>query len=364
MSLYKAEQHRFRAINELIHQQPFDCAYTVKKCLELPGSVQQMIITHLIYLYSFFISEDDWRACRERYKDDVRTGRGHNIPRNEAAARKAMFNLRQVVHALAHNDGPQPRAGHYFKAKLSVWQEHLLKHFELLAPFPEDVETEEEAFDFMWGTTWRTDFNLQLDCNFLKLAPTAGFAWEFGYSLPQLARSSRNLADSQDDSEPITPLTIIELSKEFEYVKDSIYRRCNFPKRKLIRPRTVTIGKHHFPSPSRNRFPGFLANPVLPAVAVAERFPLSRYDFTRENYLKTFTELTPLDNSTEGEQVIRVCRLKLTRRGDSSFLGLLDDDESDEEEDDKYGPSRRIAKRSEALSEQGTYFTTLVPSND
>lgn len=301
MSFYRAEQHKFRAINEWIHQQPFDCARTVKKFLEYPGAVQQMIITHLIYLYSHFMSADEWANYIRIHGDNSRRRASTSTPRDEVAARKAMFNLRQVVHALAHNDGDQPRAGHYFKAKLSVWQEHLLKNFELLAPFPADTKTEEEAFDFMWGTSWRTDFNLQLDCNFLKLAPLAGFAWEFGYSLPQLVRACRNLQDSQDDSEPLTPLTINELCKEFEYVKSSIYRRMNTTKAKLARPRMVTIGTHHFPSPSKNRFPGFLAHPNLPAVAVSNQFPASNFDFTREDYIKKFTKLKPLDNSTQGK---------------------------------------------------------------
>lgn len=145
--------------------------------LGYPGAVQQMIITHLIYLYSHFAPNQP--PVQQRY--------GYNpnsAPRDEAASRRSMYNLRQVVHALAHNDDDQPRAGHYFKAKPSVWQEHLLRNFELLAPFPQETTTEEEAFDFMWGPSWREDLNLALDCNFLNLArladlPASPVIWEF-----------------------------------------------------------------------------------------------------------------------------------------------------------------------------------------
>jgi hypothetical protein len=290
MSLYRAKAVTFQAVDNLLQrdEETFDCEKVVKKMLKLPGAVQQMIITYLIYLYSLF-------APAER-----RTSYYANKQyRTEESARRGMYHLRQVVHALAHNDGDQPRAERYFKVKLSVWQEHLLQHFERLAPFPQDATTEEEVFDFMWGNTWREDLNLKLDCNFLKLPQLANHAYELGISLPQIVRLCQALQDSQDQSEPITPLTINQICKELEYVTGKIQERCNC--KDLTRPRIVKIGRYYTPSPSQNRFPSFLAQPDLAEVAEADRFVPSRLLSAPDDFVDKFKNLTHFDNSSTCE---------------------------------------------------------------
>ncbi|GHJ89407.1 hypothetical protein NliqN6_5809 [Naganishia liquefaciens] len=286
MSLYKGEIHGFYAFQKRIQKPSFNCAQTVKWLLTKPGVVRQMYITHLIFLYSHF------STSRRAEPQDGR------LDTRESSIRQALYNLRQVIHGIAHNDGPEPRAEKHFKVKLSIWQEHLLRHFEILAPFPEGTETEEEALTFMWGETWKEKLHLQPDCNFVKLGAPAEYAYEFGYSFPQIVRLCHSVQDSQDDAEPITTLTVNALCKDFEYVWNSILKRCNTDDPQ--RPRQVKIKTESMPFTPKNRFPEFLTDMKFPRLTASGRFPASQLGESTEEYERSFALLQPFDNSGAG----------------------------------------------------------------
>jgi hypothetical protein len=141
MSQFANNHQKFWAIHRRCQNEDLDIPRTVKQLLTYPQVVQQMIITHLIFLYNHYSPEDQNRYY---YAAEIPV-------MSENESERCMFNLRQVVHALVHND-PHPEK--HYKVKLNPWQQHLLHHFETLAPFPTWMTAEEDLFALMWGEEW------------------------------------------------------------------------------------------------------------------------------------------------------------------------------------------------------------------
>jgi hypothetical protein len=173
MSQFASNHQKFWAIHRRCQSDDLDIPRTVKQLLTYPQVVQQMIITHLIFLYGHYSPE---AQNRYYYAAEIAV-------MSEAESKKCMFNLRKVVHALAHND-PHPEK--HYKVKLNPWQQHLLHHFETLAPFPTWMTEEEDLFALMWGEQWHGDLELQQNYNFLNLPRLTTYARDFGLSFDEL----------------------------------------------------------------------------------------------------------------------------------------------------------------------------------
>lgn len=301
MSQFASNHQKFWAIHRKCQSDPVDIPKTVKQLLTYPQVVQQMIVTHLIYLYSHYASETP--TNRWYYPASS------SSTLTQAESKRCMFNLRQVVHALAHND-PAPRK--HYKVKLNPWQQHLLQHYEILAPFPDDTTSEAEVFALMWGE-WHKDLEIQKDYNFINLPRLTGYAREFGLSFDEIWFLIRSF---QPDRKPLTPVAVNLACRAFVNVSERILRRVGAD---TEQPPTVEFTIYALGGERRGDpyLPDFLKTPpeqvrrgqVPTRVAVGDRFPPSGHPKSNVDYDTKICTLEHFDNSSYGQSRFRKWRI-------------------------------------------------------
>lgn len=86
------------------------------------------------------------------------------------SAYRSMFLVRCVMHAL-------DKKGISFR--LNPWSEHLLMHYEDLAPCPMNAKEEKEILEKMWGDDWEETFATDVRNKYDKFLPLADHCRKF-----------------------------------------------------------------------------------------------------------------------------------------------------------------------------------------
>lgn len=297
MSVYQSHHAAVRAVHMLIQKKPFDLAKTVQRVLKYDEQVvRQMIVTHLIFLYSYFVPPPD--PARQRNTQQTSTSG------SEYNSRQSMYRLRQLVYALANNERYATKDRKFFRAKLNPWQEHLLLHFEMLEPFPSYMGGEDEVYSFLWGDDWKEKLDLKKGHSWGNLAVLAKWAREFGFSFAELRYFVRGF---QIDLEPFAPKAVSSAEKLFKVNAERILKITGCNQETCLRPRTVKM--RLFPLSARPGDPAYPSFVDRPAAQVTEAeatdparwFSVSGLDTSTEDYVDKFKKLLKFHTGAEGE---------------------------------------------------------------
>jgi hypothetical protein len=145
---------------------------TVQRVLKYDEQVErEMIVTRLIFLYSYFVPPPD--PARHRNSQQA------SMPGSEHNSRQSMYWLRQLAYALANCVRCVNKGRKVFRVKLNPWQEHLLLHYEMLEPFLSYMGGEGEVYSFLWGEDWK-QLELRKARSWRDLAVLAKWARELG----------------------------------------------------------------------------------------------------------------------------------------------------------------------------------------
>lgn len=148
---------------------------------------RQAAVGNLVWLYSH------WPAAS--------TGEG-GWTRDKARA--GMLYLRTLVHQLA--DAP---------IALNPWQQHLLQHFERLAPFPLSTMTQDEIINYIWGPAWSATLDLRTRSRHFEVYDLARLSRDLGISLERVRSELRNVQRDEQGLRMLSVQTVVRALREW-----------------------------------------------------------------------------------------------------------------------------------------------------
>lgn len=131
-----------------------------------PDSVKQMIATRLIFMYSHFNGAPD----------EIR------LPSRQISTSITKILIAGARLPPVSDAETDRRVGRPIRIQLNPWQRHLLTHFELLEPFPQDVQTDREFFTFVLRPNWEKDLNFRENATIVRFDELGHYSREFGTS--------------------------------------------------------------------------------------------------------------------------------------------------------------------------------------
>lgn len=169
---------------------------------------RNLLVGHLIWLYSHWPSP----TSASRW--------------TEEKAWKAMLCLRHVVRRT-----PEP-------ISLNPSHAHLLRHRELLAPFPLAATTQDEIISHIWGPAWSSVLDLRTRSRHFEVWELACLSQDLGISLEAVRREVRSV---QRDEEGLRMLTVQTAVRHLREVSKKVLAMEGMDEGKTERPGIVEL---------------------------------------------------------------------------------------------------------------------------
>lgn len=127
-----------------------------------------------------------------------------------------------------------------WSVQLNPWQNHLLQHYERLAPFPLTATTQEEIIDVIWGPEWPVILDLRTKSRHFTIYDLAILSRDLGLDVHRIKAELRKL---QTDEHPLRMMTVQSVCRELERAGKRVLALAGMEGEVLERPGMVRLGQ-------------------------------------------------------------------------------------------------------------------------
>lgn len=121
---------------------------------------------------------------------------------------------------------------------LNPWQQHLLQHFQQLAPFPPSTTTQDEIITAIWGPAWSSTLDLRTRSRHFEVYDLALLSRDLGIGLERVRSELRSV---QRDEEGLRMLSVQTVVRDFRTWAGKVLAMEGMEEGKTERPGMVAL---------------------------------------------------------------------------------------------------------------------------